>query len=98
MLKSYQRGIAAMIKIHLSRILGERRWSQAYVARQTGIRPNTIGEIYGEAIARINVDHLDKICELLGCTISDLLEYVPNKYPTTGDNRIIEEHGNRKNK
>ena len=72
-------GGVAMIKIHLSKLLGERRWSQAYLSRITGIRPTTISEIYNELIERINVDHLDLICEALDCRVEDLLEYVPNK-------------------
>lgn len=67
-----------MIRIHLSRILGEKRWTQADLSRKTGIRPNTISEIYNELIERINIDHLDIICEVLDCDVSDILEYVPN--------------------
>lgn len=73
-----------MIKIHLSRILGEKRWTQADLSRRTGIRPTTISEIYNEIIERINIDHLDLICEALDCEISDLLEYKPNKIRRTG--------------
>lgn len=68
-----------MIRIYLSKILGEKRMSQAELARKTGIRPNTIGEIYNELIERINLDHLDKICAVLNCNISDLIEYIPTK-------------------
>lgn len=67
-----------MIKIHLSRILGEKRWSQAKLSRLTGIRPSTISEIYNEFSERVNLEHLDKICEVLECDISDILEYIPN--------------------
>ena len=48
-----------MIKIHLSRILGEKRITQAELARQTGIRPSTIREIYNEISERLNIDYLD---------------------------------------
>ncbi|HIG0360374.1 helix-turn-helix domain-containing protein [Clostridium botulinum] len=68
-----------MIRIHLSRLLGEKRWTQADLSRKTGIRPNTISEIYHELNERINLNHIDKICEVLECDISDLLEFVPNK-------------------
>ncbi len=68
-----------MIRIYLSKILGEKRMSQAELARKTGIRPNTIGEIYNELIERINLDHLDKICAVLNCSVSDLIEYIPTK-------------------
>lgn len=46
----------------------------------------------------MNVDHIDKICEALDCTITDLLEYIPNERKTTGKYLILEEHGNRKQK
>jgi len=85
-----------MIKIHLSRILGERKWSQAELARRTGIRPSTINDLYHEMVDRLNVDHLDRICEVLNCNINDLLEYIPNSQSRTGQNLIIEQHGNRK--
>lgn len=62
----------------------------------TGIRPNTISDMYNELSERINIIYLDKICEVLDCDISDLLEYVPNDVRTTGNDLIIEEHGNRK--
>jgi putative transcriptional regulator len=54
-----------MIRIYLSRVLGEKRWTQADLARKTGIRPNIISELYNELIERVNLNHLDKICEVL---------------------------------
>ncbi len=68
-----------MIKIHLSRILGEKRITQAELARQTGIRPSTISDIYNESTERLNIRYLDRICEYLDCDITDLMEYIPNK-------------------
>ena len=87
-----------MVKIHLSRLLGEKRWTQKDLAEATGIRPSTINEWYHEFVPRLNVDHIDKICEALDCTITDLLEYIPNERRTTGKYLILEEHGNRKQK
>ena len=52
-----------MVKIHLSRLLGEKRWTQKDLADATGIRPSTINEWYHELVPRLNVDHIDKICE-----------------------------------
>ena len=91
-------GHNSMIRIHLSKLLGERRWTQAYLAQITGIRPTTISDIYNEVVERLNVEHLDRICEALECDITDLIENVPNKEKKTGANLIIEEHGNRKRK
>lgn len=68
-----------MIKIHLSKILGERRWTQADLARKTGIRPSTISEMYNELIERVNLDYLDRICEVLNCEVEEILQHIPNK-------------------
>ena len=57
-------------------MLGERRWSQAKLSRVTGIRPSTINDIYNEFSERISLDHLDRICEALGCEVKDILEYI----------------------
>ena len=68
-----------MIRIHLSRLLGERKMTQADLARMTGIRPGTINDWYHEMTDRINLDHLDKICHALDCEIDDLLERYAEK-------------------
>lgn len=85
-----------MVKIHLSRLLGERRMSQSDLSKMTGIRASTINEWYHEIVARLNVDHIDKICEALNCKSEELIEYIPNKRKRTGKYPILEEHGNRK--
>ena len=80
-----------MIKIHLSDLLGKYRITQAELARKTGIRPATICDIYNEMCDRINIEHLDRICEVLGCDVADILEYQPNKIKKTGTNLILEQ-------
>ena len=68
-----------MIRILLSTRLGERRWTQADLARATGIRPSTINDLYHEIAERVNLEHLDLICEALGCELSDLMIREENK-------------------
>ena len=70
-----------MIKIHLSRLLGERRWTQKDLARKTGIRPTTISELYNELVERVSLDHLDKICEALDIDLSELITREPKRKP-----------------
>jgi len=70
-----------MIRILLSTRLGELRWTQADLARKTGIRPSTINEMYHELCERINLEHLDLICEALDCELSDIILRIPNKEP-----------------
>lgn len=68
-----------MIRIVLSTRLGERRMTQSELARATGIRSQTINEMYHDFSDRVNLDDLDLICEALDCTLSDLLIYEPNE-------------------
>ena len=68
-----------MIKIHLSKLLGERRMSQKRLSELTDIRRATINEMYHELVERVNLDYLSKICQVLNVKIEDLLEYVPDK-------------------
>lgn len=70
-----------MIRILLSTKLGEIRWTQADLARATGIRPNTINDLYHGLIERVNLEHLDLICEALNCKLDDLIIWVPNAIP-----------------
>ena len=67
-----------MIRILLSTKLGELRWTQAELARVTGIRPNTINELYHELVDRVNLEHLDLICEALDCKLDELIVRVPD--------------------
>lgn len=66
-----------MIKINLSRLMGEKRLKIADVARDTGINRGTLTRIYHETAERLDIDVLDKLCTYLGCSIGELLEHVP---------------------
>ena len=70
-----------MIRILLSSLLGERKMSQAELAKLTGIRPNTISELYHEFAERVNLEHLELICEALDCDLDDLMKRVPEDSP-----------------
>lgn len=62
-----------MIRILLSIRLGEKRWTQKQLADATGIRANTINELYHEMADKVSLSQLDLICEALDCDISDLI-------------------------
>ena len=76
-----------MIKILLSRKLGELRWTQADLARKTGIRPTTINELYHEISERVSLEHLDLICEALECDLDEIIIHIPNGYTKIEHNR-----------
>lgn len=44
----------------------------------TGLHRNTITLLYEETAARIDLDAIDKLCEVFGCQVGDLLEKVPD--------------------
>lgn len=70
-----------MIRITLSRKLGELRMSRSDLSRATGIRNGTICDLYADMAERINLEHLDLICEVLHCEITDIIERVDNNPP-----------------
>lgn len=65
-----------MIRIHLSRLLGENKEKIADLQRATGLARNTLSGLYREDIARIDLATLDAICRHYACSVSDVLEYV----------------------
>lgn len=67
-----------MIKIKLSEIMGREKMTRKRLSELTGIRPNTIGDLYREDVKKIDLQTLDKICAVFNCSISDLIEYIPN--------------------
>lgn len=76
-----------MIRILLSRKLGELRWTQADLARKTGIRPTTINDLYHEMAERVNLEHLDLICEALECELDEIIVRIPNSTPHVAGTR-----------
>lgn len=67
-----------MIRIKLSRVLGEKRIKQKTLAEMTGLSPNTVFNLYHEKTRSIDFETLDKICIALDCSPGDLLEFEPN--------------------
>jgi putative transcriptional regulator len=75
----------SMIRIHLSRLLGENKEKLADLIRSTGLARNTVTGLYRETTARIDTDTLNAICRHYDCTVADLLEYVPDGDAPAGD-------------
>lgn len=74
-----------MVNIMLSRKLGELRVTQTELAEATGIRPNTINDLYHDIAERVGLEQLDKICEALQCDLTEIIEYTPNSLRTVRD-------------
>ena len=65
-----------MIKCNLAKLMGEKKMKVADVARETGLNRNTITLLYKENATRIDIEALEKICDLFNCSVGDLLEKV----------------------
>lgn len=67
-----------MIRIKLCELMGREKMTRKKLSELTGIRPNTIGDLYREDIKKIDIHALDKICSVFQCEISEVLEYIPD--------------------
>lgn len=72
-----------MIKVHLSRIMGEQKLNIADVSRMTALHRNGITKLYNEKTDGIKFDTLEKLCTALNCKIEDLLEIIDEKIECT---------------
>lgn len=66
-----------MIRCHLARLMGERKMKIVDVARETGLNRNTVTLLYKETAQRMELEALEKLCQLFECEVGELLEYVP---------------------
>ncbi|ATV35342.1 helix-turn-helix domain-containing protein [Fusobacterium pseudoperiodonticum] len=68
-----------MLKNHLSKLMGEKRYSIVEVSRRTGLTTSTISNLYNDKVKRLDFDTLEKICKLFNCQPNDLFEYIPDE-------------------
>ncbi|MHB1544836.1 MAG: helix-turn-helix domain-containing protein [Gammaproteobacteria bacterium] len=67
-----------MIRCYLSRLMGEHKLKIADVARETGLNRNTITLLYKETATRVDLESIEKLCELFDCGVADLFERLPS--------------------
>ena len=67
-----------MIKFKVKVMLALREMTQKELAERTGIRPPTVSAICTGTVKHLPVEALNKICEVLECQPSDLMEYIPD--------------------
>jgi putative transcriptional regulator len=65
-----------VIRCHLARLMGEKKLKIIDVARETGLHRNTVTLLYKETAQRIDIEAIDKLCELFECEVADLLERI----------------------
>ena len=67
-----------MITSKLSEILGRKRVKMSELAVKAGINKNTVLNLYHGRSTRIEFEVLNKICNVLECTPSDILHHTPD--------------------
>lgn len=67
-----------MIRCRLARLMGEHKMRISDVMRETGLSRTTITLLYKETAQKVDLEALDKLCELFECPLSDILEKVPS--------------------
>ncbi|WP_075173322.1 helix-turn-helix domain-containing protein [Neptunomonas phycophila] len=67
-----------MIRCHLARLMGERKMRISDVMREAGLSRTTVTLLYKETALKVDLEALDKLCELFDCELNQLLERIPN--------------------
>lgn len=64
-----------MIHSNLSTLMGSRRMNIQDVCNATGLSRNTVAFLYKDQVKRIDYETLDKLCDLFGCDVGEVLKH-----------------------
>ena len=71
-----------MVRVHLSRLMGEKRLKIADLVRDTGLSRTTLTRLFYEESERLDFDTLEKVCRYLEVEVGDLLEIADDESKT----------------
>lgn len=78
-------GVINMIVNKLSEAMGRKRMKIKDVVERSGLSRNTVTDLYYDRSKMVLFDTLDRLCTALECeSLSEILEYVPNKRRDNG--------------
>lgn len=63
------------VKIHLGKLLADRRMTSEELAEKVGIHPNNLSKLRTGEVAFIRLETLAKLCRALQCQPGDLLTF-----------------------
>ncbi len=72
------------IRVSLRELLEKRGMAQTELQARSGLGYSTINALYHGKTERIEFATLEAICDVLGCKVGDLIEYVPEKRGRVG--------------
>ena len=67
------------VRFRLRELLADRGMTQTELQTRTGLAYSTVNDLFNNKPRRIELDTLDVLCDVLGCSISDILERIPEK-------------------
>jgi putative transcriptional regulator len=73
-------GVGPMVKINLAVLLAQKKWKITDLHKATGIRYMTLNDLFNEFSLSIKIEHIDKICDALGCAVGELIEHIPSRH------------------
>lgn len=56
--------------------MGEKKYKIIDVARATGLNRSTVTLLYKESAQKVDLEAIDKLCDLFDCEVGELLEKV----------------------
>lgn len=65
-----------MVRIKLAELLALKKMSRADLSRITGIRYNTINDLYYEMAISIKFEQIELICNALECEVYELIQII----------------------
>ena len=65
-----------MVRLTIGKMLEKRGITRYELAKRTEIKFQTIDRYYKNRVIRYDSYILDRICEVLECNVSDIIEYV----------------------
>lgn len=68
-----------MITSHLAQILYEKNIKMTELSQETGISKDAISQLYHNKAHNIDIQTLDKLCNHLDISLTDLLEFEEHK-------------------
>ena len=68
----------AMVRCHLSNLMGRDKLRISDVSRLTGLNRSTVTSLYKETVTRVDVAAIDALCSLFRCSVGELFEHVPD--------------------
>jgi putative transcriptional regulator len=67
------------VRFRLRELLAERGMSQTDLQLRTGFAYSTVNDLFNNKPRRVELETLDVLCDVLDCSIADVLERVPEK-------------------